>query len=315
MSHPLKKLLFSYIFIAVFLIVGSADAAVFSFGESLTEHVQSGQVLLVPVYVAPEYYGEEISLAGMSVSFTKESLWMRSFTLAPEWLAVSDERATFLSNERGVFTTAAGYAWKASEPVYMGVLEFVATREGIAIIKLNDASYIFSKNNRNILTEGWLPENTFTIVPSNGTLPEQLFDIGIGVGSNQYEYGQTPLVRLGFESFGSVPTPVDITGRVVSENGVVVFEWKDAIVVETSFEYVKKVPATAPATALDSGYYSVLVTTHYNGDVTDNWRDTFTVLPHTEPYYVYGGALIAIIIGCVVIWVSTRRKSPQKVAF
>lgn len=305
-----KKIIASHILAGALLVAGSASAAVFRLGDTVPSEVQTGQTVYVPVYVYPEYPGEEISVAGISLSFSKKTLWLHSFTLAPEWTRVSDERTTSLSNERGTFVTAAGLRTQVTEPTYLGVLEFIATNEGLATVLFENSSYIFGKNNRSILTDGWLPQASLTVTRGVGILPEQLFDIALAAGKNQYKYGETPSLRLSFQSFGSVPTPVDIEGRVVSEKGEVVFEWKDAIVVETEFAYVKKVAVPK----LPSGYYITIVTTHYNGDVTDSWRDTFTVLPHVTPYYVYGSAGVALVIGIATIWFSLRRKS-RKVAF
>jgi hypothetical protein len=102
--------------------------------------------------------------------------------------------------------------------------------------------------------------------------PEQLFDITFGLDDNRILDINELVARLTFESFGTVPTPVNITYIILDEMGKRVHFEQESIVVETEMVLEKQFD-------LDLGYgiYRIFVKTLYNDDVEDEFWKEFEI--------------------------------------
>ena len=119
--------------------------------------------------------------------------------------------------------------------------------------------------------------------------PEQLFDIKMTLASSLLEKSADLTVRIRFESFGTVPTPVDLTFMVLDERGHEVYHTLDSITVETEYNYVKKFPNLK----LTAGDYVLVARTLYNVDVSDEFRQDFSVEASAFPWYYIVAAIAA----------------------
>jgi len=118
-------------------------------------------------------------------------------------------------------------------------------------------------------------------------------------------------VRIRFESFGTVPTPVDLTFIVFDESGQEVYQAQDSIIVETEANYVKRFPNLN----LSAGDYVLVARTLYNVDVSDEFRQDFSVQEKGGPFPWY---YIVIAIGAAGVLAAASvyilRKNQQKKA-
>ncbi len=124
-----------------------------------------------------------------------------------------------------------------------------------------------------------------------------------------------------FESFGTVATPVDLTFVVLNGSGQEVYRAADNISVETELSYSKHFYDLN----VSAGNYVLVARTLYNVNVSDEFRQAFSVAPTPTPCGGLGagawaGIGIAIVIALalliylvlVKIYPPAKRKSKKK---
>ena len=104
-------------------------------------------------------------------------------------------------------------------------------------------------------------------------LPGQLFDISLEIDDTTISDIKELVARVIFTSFGTEPTPVDLTFRILDEQGKEVYFEKDEITVETEEVLAKKFENLD----LPDGKYTLKLTTLYNVDVEDEFTAEFTI--------------------------------------
>lgn len=133
------------------------------------------------------------------------------------------------------------------------------------------------------------------------TIPAQLFDINLEIESTKIADVKDLIARLLFTSFGRVPTPVDITFAVVNKEGQTLYSKKDKITVQTQAvltERFSDIDVLVPA-----GKYTLIVTTLYNTNVRDEFKQDFEVTGETIAvpfwrslwFWVVGGLLLVFL--------------------
>ncbi len=108
--------------------------------------------------------------------------------------------------------------------------------------------------------------------------PEQLFDISVRLEEATLAEARDLEAIISFESFGRVPTPVDLVYTIVNSGGQTVFRDEGEITVETE-EVIRKKFSNID---LLSGSYTLIVKTQYNVDVIDEFRSDFVIEKITE---------------------------------
>lgn len=103
--------------------------------------------------------------------------------------------------------------------------------------------------------------------------PEQLFDITFGIDDARILDIDELVVRLTFESFGTVPTPVNINFIILDEVGNRVYFEQASLIVETEKVLEKRFEDVD----LDYGIYRIFVKTLYNEDVEDEFWKEFEI--------------------------------------
>lgn len=109
-------------------------------------------------------------------------------------------------------------------------------------------------------------------------LPEQLFDISVRLESETMAKASELEVVIVFESFGKVPTSVDLTYTIVNDQKQIVFRDIETVLVETE----KVVRKRFSSLSLSSGSYTLVVKTQYNIDVIDEFSVDFTIVEEVE---------------------------------
>jgi hypothetical protein len=143
------------------------------------------------------------------------------------------------------------------------------------------------------------PTSTPTPTPAP---PEKLFDITVTLDSAILEKGSDLTVRTRFESFGTVPTRVGLTFIVLDKSGQEVYRTQDGITVETEANYVKYFASLK----LVPGYYVMVVNTLYNDNVSDEFRQDFSVQAKggAFPWYYVVAALEVIGAAALVFFIA-----------
>jgi len=125
-------------------------------------------------------------------------------------------------------------------------------------------------------------------------IPKQLFDIKFELESGLIYNPNQLTAWVTFESFGSEPTPVNLTYIILDKEGNIVYTKEDYIVVETerftfeSFEGLN----------LGPGEYVLVLKTLYNVEIEDEFRQEFKI---EEVEKLNWSIILAIVFGAVVI--------------
>jgi len=106
-----------------------------------------------------------------------------------------------------------------------------------------------------------------------GNKPNQLFDINLEVDQSKVAQLSELTARVVFTSFGTVPTPVEMTFDILDSSGSVVNTSKGFTTVETEAVYNKDFFGFS----LPKGNYTLRVITLYNTDVKDYFYQSFSV--------------------------------------
>lgn len=143
-------------------------------------------------------------------------------------------------------------------------------------------------------------------------IPEQLFDISFGLESLAVlEISELEAVII-FESFGSVPTPVNLTFIIFDEAGSEIYREMESIIVETENVIRKEFPDLV----LSSGQYTFVLQTLYDVDVFDEFEEDFEVgvevgegsaSARTWPWILF--VLASVIFIIFIVWAWSKRES------
>ena len=130
-------------------------------------------------------------------------------------------------------------------------------------------------------------------------LPEQLFDITFNLDDTTIQNIGELSGILTFESFGTVPTPVDLTFTILDAAGREVYREKGNITVTTE-EILRWNYEERGLGALVDGKYVAVLTTLYNVDVKDEFRIEFEI--GTEKGF------FSLITGNAIKWIGGNGK-------
>ena len=121
--------------------------------------------------------------------------------------------------------------------------------------------------------ESTITGNSITGVFATPEKPKQLFDITFNL-EDRFLLDSSELVTVTtFESFGSEPTPVNLTYIVMDSEGEIVYTESDSIVVETE-NFIRK---DFEGLNLDFGEYRIFLETLYSDGVQDFFEREFEV--------------------------------------
>jgi len=141
--------------------------------------------------------------------------------------------------------------------------------------------------------------------------PDQLFDIQLEIDNPQVENIKDLVARVIFESFGTEPTPVELTFFVLNEKGQKVYKSNEEIVVETELVKTKEFEDIF----LPEGEYTLKLTTLYNLDVKDEFLAYFRIIKpqnwlYDQRWYLI--SLVIIILFFLILLKSQKRKDKKE---
>jgi len=282
------------------------SAASFEFTESQSP-IMIGDTIRVSMYI--DAGGESVSIAGAHIMFPRESLWAKSFTVAPGWLIAPDEEYNFIDNGRGTLRATAGFEGGFSGRMPFGTLEFVAVGPGIAEIGVAPDSMILNARNENMATDSntLLPRIVIASLESAMETPTQLFDIRLELEHQVFSPEDPITLRAHFNSFGTVPTPVEMFFTVTDESGKIFSASHESLVVETDAVFTKRFEHLD----LPPGAYEMHMSIRYNVQVEDDFHVSFLVRRSVREYYLFGGATLSILMAIIAYGFRSGRKSPR----
>ena len=144
----------------------------------------------------------------------------------------------------------------------------------------------------------------------NESIPAELFDITWNLEDSFLESSSELEGVITFESFGRVPTPVDLEFIVLDSGGSQIYFAESDIVVEVEevrrwkFEELQE---------LSSGKYTAVLRTVYNVDVFDEFKQEFEVIAPKKSsnlfiWYIAGGLIVLGIIIFILIKFLRKKK-------
>lgn len=129
--------------------------------------------------------------------------------------------------------------------------------------------------------------------------PTQLFDIAFSLNTTQLHSNETLSAQLSFESFGTEPTPVDVVFVITDAEGSEVYRDEGervAIVVETE-SFLKR---DFDADDFPPGEYTIVVTTRYGENITDEFSQSFSVSEQQSFSFTFWLLLLLTLL--IVAW-------------
>lgn len=316
-DKKIKKItLYFTFFIVNFVFCVSVNAASFEF-DNASESVKAGDVVRILIFIDSKDESERVSIVNARFIFPRELLWAKSFILASGWVPVAGEEYHILDNGTGMVYEAAGIESEAATRVLFGTLEFIAVGEGIAEIEIGKGSFIFNRENKNILEE-YDPfagisigkKNTIvniTASPLGEVFPLALFDIHVKLSEDTLSSGDTLISSVMFENFGQAPTPVDMFFLITDETGKIYDSSKGSAVVETESVFIKKFEDLN----LPPGNYTFNVNTRYNVNIEDDFRIPFIVRSDVYLWWIVSGVSFLLLVFILAFFSRSRKKHLQ----
>lgn len=139
-----------------------------------------------------------------------------------------------------------------------------------------------------------------TEVVNESSIPEKLFDIKMTLEDSFILNANELVARVSFESFGTVPIPINLTFRVYDSVGNLMYTMSDYLIVNV--EEIRRYDFSD--LVLVSGEYKLVLTTVYGKDVRDEFESSFVVGSETWFNKFIFRKYILVIIGIVLCLVS-----------
>ncbi len=143
-----------------------------------------------------------------------------------------------------------------------------------------------------------------------GFLPAQLLDIRLILDDAKVARAIDVVARVIFESFGRVPTKVELTFVIQNVDGETVWSGKDELVVETEEIFVKRFSDIG---FLPPGEYRLTLRTLYNETVEDEFGAPFVIAPIETLsshwiWYVIGALALLLALLLLIVWIRRRKE-------
>ncbi len=143
------------------------------------------------------------------------------------------------------------------------------------------------------------------------TAPEQLFDITFNLDDTIIQNANELSGVITFESFGQVPTPVNLTFTITDKAGIEFYREESEITVEVE----ELLRWNYEGLELDEGKYTAILETLYNVDVKDEFRQEFEIKEESFLaiwiWYLVGAGVI-LILSLIVLFIKIRKNKIRK---
>ena len=150
--------------------------------------------------------------------------------------------------------------------------------------------------------------------------PEQLFDITFNLDDNLIQNVSELSAIVTFESFGNVPTPVNLTFIITDRSGNELYREESSIIVEVE----ELLRWNYEGLELPEGKYTAVLETLYNVDVYDKFTQEFEISVERKGIglwiWIVGGIIVGVLIIGLIWWLIRKikkkvRKSKIKRSF
>ena len=117
--------------------------------SSTSINIAQGQNFNLVVAINPQ--GTNNYTVKAELQYPADLLEVRTFTLANNWMALSQQGYDLIDNENGLLIKTAGYPGGVSEPITFGTISFLAKQAGSGVIKVGDNSFVLDATNQDVL--------------------------------------------------------------------------------------------------------------------------------------------------------------------
>ena len=148
-----------------------------------------------------------------------------------------------------------------------------------------------------------------TISSIHEAIPSQLFDIRLELESSSILNFSKLVVIVSFENFGTEPTSVKLLFTILNETGGEVYSEDDSLVVETE-EVLRK---SFEGVDLEKGKYTLILTTLYNVNVVDEFRQEFEIGKVNIWILYFVGVVLGIILVIFYFMRKFRREIKKRI--
>lgn len=328
----MKKTLILLIFsIAIFAGLPAFAATDIVFDSSdLT--IDNGNEFAVKIKVNPQ--GEKNYTVRAQIKYP-DFLEVKDWRFADNWIGVSQVGYDRVDNESGILVKTAGYPKGFNTEIDFGTVIFSAKKPGSGLLEFDYLTFSLDKDGKNRLGKA----NTLSVNVSGkealpgeeqevqiegaeltapeeietSLLPTQLFDINLEIERAEISDAKDLVARMIFTSFGRVPTPVDLTFDILNDKGEKIYSKTDKITVETQAVLTERFKDIEKD--LGPGKYTLVVTTLYNKDVKDEFKQDFEIVPPEKIKKQFWKSLWFWIISTIIliaIFVAALKKVKNK---
>jgi hypothetical protein len=145
-----KYLLTTILGLAMSLLIATPIfAATMSFSPAAINAV-NGKDFTAVISIDPQ--GTPIYTAKAEINFPDDLVSVKSFTLANNWMALTQSGFDSIDNANGVMVKSAGYPGGISSPVVLGTIVFSGKASGSGVISTTGNSLVYDANSQNVLT-------------------------------------------------------------------------------------------------------------------------------------------------------------------
>lgn len=200
-----------------------------------------------------------------------------------------------------------------------GITSYVGYNEDNIIENMNDCEYQWDCNDWSNCLNRKQTRNCVNLGSCHGDydkpleekdclleIPKQLFDIKLELNENYISSSQDLKSWVRFESFGTEPTPVNLTYTILDNQGTEIYRESESLIVYTE-EFVIKSFSNLD---LDYGKYDLYLKIDYS-NVTEDFKQDFEVKEETM-VSKYGELSFVSIILLLAIFLILRRAIRNK---
>jgi hypothetical protein len=138
----------------------------------------------------------------------------------------------------------------------------------------------------------------------------QLLDIKLELGSSELRRSRDLSATIKFDSFGNVPTLINLTYSIADSSGIEVYAESEEVTVETE----KIITKDFKKLNLRPGKYTLTLTTLYNSNVSDEFRQKFIVKSASTVEIISWIILVLAVISVGVGILNNLKNSNQNQA-
>jgi hypothetical protein len=173
-----------------------------------------------------------------------------------------------------IFIYITGILKNINKDTFSSIISYVGENAHTGLDKSPGAQILFGEKPETATQYAIIvPKKIEQPAVAMGERPKQLFDINLELDSLSVDKVDDLGLRVVFVSFGTEPTPVDMTFDIIDSSGNIIYSKMESITVETEAVYNKNFVGLI----LNPGNYTLRLTTLYNTNVQDQFEQQFEI--------------------------------------